>query len=469
LAAHSNPETWVWSEVTDPFSALNDRQDQPPLSRPRLPLPKIRIVLVRHGQSTWNARNRIQGSSNFSVLTEKGILQSETSAQLLKDWQFQAMFHSPLKRAAQTATIIWKQNISNGRNNNKETDKTANSTIIANKKPKVKVLPSLREIDLYSLQGCLKLDGKAALGDIYTAWQKTPAEFELDGHAPVRELWYRGSVAWKQIMRAIDMKGGGPGPGGGGGGGGGGEKGQEEQRCQCLVVAHNAVNQALICTALGLPPSYFRRLVQSNAAFTVLDFELDSSSSSSNSGGGHQFSSSPSSPPEVSVTLERLNQAPEAPFKANTRDTAVKLILICGEKGGDEVRAALKLLADNGLTAVPLIALSCQDILTATEAVLARSNSSSSNSNSRNWNGYSNNSGSRNSNDNNSNNNDNNVVLIVASSDVCRKMLARCLDQDESAFAPKIGMSEGGISVVTLIDGNIAHLNKSIILCVNYH
>ncbi len=30
--------------------------------------------------------------------------------------------------------------------------------------------------------------------------------------------------------------------------------------------------QALICVALGLPPTFFRRLVQSNGATSVLDF-----------------------------------------------------------------------------------------------------------------------------------------------------------------------------------------------------
>lgn len=30
--------------------------------------------------------------------------------------------------------------------------------------------------------------------------------------------------------------------------------------------------QALICTALGLPPTFFRRLLQSNGATSVLDF-----------------------------------------------------------------------------------------------------------------------------------------------------------------------------------------------------
>lgn len=43
----------------DAFSSLGDRQDLPPLPLPALTQPK-RVVLVRHGQSTWNARNRIQ-------------------------------------------------------------------------------------------------------------------------------------------------------------------------------------------------------------------------------------------------------------------------------------------------------------------------------------------------------------------------------------------------------------------------
>jgi len=51
-----------------------------------------RVVLVRHGQSTWNAEGRIQGSSNFSVLTKKGESQAETSRQMLLDDNFDACF-----------------------------------------------------------------------------------------------------------------------------------------------------------------------------------------------------------------------------------------------------------------------------------------------------------------------------------------------------------------------------------------
>lgn len=61
------------------------------------PLPPIkeakRVVLVRHGESTWNQAGRIQGSSDFAVLTEKGVIQAETSRQMLADANFDALFH----------------------------------------------------------------------------------------------------------------------------------------------------------------------------------------------------------------------------------------------------------------------------------------------------------------------------------------------------------------------------------------
>ena len=57
-----------------------------------------------------------------------------------------------------------------------------------------------------------------------------------------------------------------------------------------------AVNQALLCTALGLPPSFFRRFSQSNAAFTVLDFEYAG-------GAGSQRAALP-----PRVRIERMNQ-----------------------------------------------------------------------------------------------------------------------------------------------------------------
>ena len=59
---------------------------------PSLLSPK-RVVLVRHGQSTWNAEGRIQGSSDFAILTPKGEIQAETSRQMLLSDSFDVCFH----------------------------------------------------------------------------------------------------------------------------------------------------------------------------------------------------------------------------------------------------------------------------------------------------------------------------------------------------------------------------------------
>lgn len=73
-----------------------DREKLSSKLRDSIPFPAIReakrVVLVRHGQSTWNEEGRIQGSSDFSVLTQKGESQAETSRQMLIDDSFDICF-----------------------------------------------------------------------------------------------------------------------------------------------------------------------------------------------------------------------------------------------------------------------------------------------------------------------------------------------------------------------------------------
>ena len=73
--------SYEW-QGTDEYSDLEDRKDAPPLPLPGLKAPR-RVVLVRHGQSTWNAEGRIQGSCNASELTDKGKSQAETTEDLV--------------------------------------------------------------------------------------------------------------------------------------------------------------------------------------------------------------------------------------------------------------------------------------------------------------------------------------------------------------------------------------------------
>ncbi len=62
-----------------------------------------RLLLVRHGQSTWNADGRWQGQAD-PPLTPLGVEQAELAAHALEP--IDAVWSSDLQRAARTAEII---------------------------------------------------------------------------------------------------------------------------------------------------------------------------------------------------------------------------------------------------------------------------------------------------------------------------------------------------------------------------
>ncbi|XP_047974690.1 2-carboxy-D-arabinitol-1-phosphatase isoform X3 [Salvia hispanica] len=147
---------------------------------------------------------------------------------------------------------------------------------------------NLREIDLYSFQGLLKNEGKAKYGAAFRQWQIDAPNFNIDGHYPVRELWARARSCWTKILT-------------------------HESR-SILVVAHNAVNQALVATAIvGLGTEYFRILLQSNCGVSVLDFTPDPE------GGSPQ------------ICVNRLNQTPSSPLGSGSsagRKSTKRIILV---------------------------------------------------------------------------------------------------------------------------------------------
>jgi len=66
------------------------------------------ICLIRHGQTDWNAEQRLQGQTDIP-LNERGKLQAKECARFLTDAKWDVLLTSPLKRAKQTAEIIQKQ------------------------------------------------------------------------------------------------------------------------------------------------------------------------------------------------------------------------------------------------------------------------------------------------------------------------------------------------------------------------
>lgn len=66
-----------------------------------------KLVLLRHGQSTWNLANRFTGWTDVD-LTEQGIGEAEESARLLTEggYAFDVAYTSVLKRAIRTLWIV---------------------------------------------------------------------------------------------------------------------------------------------------------------------------------------------------------------------------------------------------------------------------------------------------------------------------------------------------------------------------
>lgn len=196
-----------------------------------------RVIIVRHGESTYNIEKRIQGRSDASELTSKGRQQAAQVKNVLANISFDAVYHSPLRRASQTAAII------------------------CDRQPEQNQFPTqksdlLREIDLTLWEGMLSEEVKTKFSEDYRVWKRTPHRFVMmvpDGsggireHFPVLALYQQAERFWRELLAK--------------------HRGQT-----ILIVAHNGINRALISTALGIEPSRYHSLQQSNCGISVLNF-----------------------------------------------------------------------------------------------------------------------------------------------------------------------------------------------------
>lgn len=71
---------------------------------------KFKLVLIRHGQSTWNLENRFTGWTDVG-LTEQGVGEAHTAGQLLRDnkFTFDLAYTSVLRRAIQTLWVVLQE------------------------------------------------------------------------------------------------------------------------------------------------------------------------------------------------------------------------------------------------------------------------------------------------------------------------------------------------------------------------
>jgi phosphoserine phosphatase len=196
-----------------------------------LSAPSTKIILVRHARTTYNEQGRYQGSSDDSILTEKGHQDALSTGLALQKYNFDAIYTSPLTRVQQTTQAIIT------------TFKQKNNNI-----PPLFIDHRLTEIQMSDWQGLLYQEVKEKFIDAYNYWQNTPHLFTLNGtFFPVLELFKQAQQFWQKILT-------------------------EHRGQTILVVAHGGTNRALISTAVGLNPEYYHSLQQSNCGISCLEF-----------------------------------------------------------------------------------------------------------------------------------------------------------------------------------------------------
>ena len=192
-----------------------------------------RILLVRHGLSSFNLEGRIQGREDASKLSDPGMEQARQVGRALRDIPLTAAFCSPLQRAQLTAELALQE---------QGQGLKATST------------DQLLEIDLSPWSGLARAEVAQKDPQQELNWRQAPAELQLqraDGSSyyPVRELRQQAEAFWQELQQRFPA----------------------EEDHSVLVVAHNGILRCLLLAALGLPAEHFNRYRINNASLSVLN------------------------------------------------------------------------------------------------------------------------------------------------------------------------------------------------------
>jgi probable phosphoglycerate mutase len=194
----------------------------------------VRLLLVRHGLSSFNLEHRIQGRDDLSDLTEEGVEQARRSGEALRDVRLDAAYSSPLRRARDTATALLAAHGGGDRDSILDDD--------------------LQEIDLEPWSGLLRSELRERDPEGERRWLEQPETLELeraDGsrYRPLPELMEQAGRFVDHLLRRHDPA----------------------SDATVLVVAHNAILRCVLLQLLGLDATGFRRLRVDNGSISVLN------------------------------------------------------------------------------------------------------------------------------------------------------------------------------------------------------
>ena len=187
----------------------------------------MRLVLIRHGQTDWNATGRWQGQAD-PPLNEAGRIQARQTALELQAQRSDALISSDLRRAQETAAII------------------AEALGL-----EVTLEPRLREVNLGDWQGLYSDEIRARWPEEMRLWLESPLATRPPNGESIRELADR-------VLAAVnDMAGRYP-----------------DRRTG--IVAHELPIAIITAQAAGIPLEYLHQYIPLNAAWHEVEWPSQS-------------------------------------------------------------------------------------------------------------------------------------------------------------------------------------------------
>jgi len=184
----------------------------------------LRVYLLRHGETTYNADGNKYCGRTDADLTSKGIQQAKRVAGLLEGIVFQAVYSSPLKRAFTTARIA-----------------SGNLDVITDER--------LTEMDFGNWEGKTRAAFMEENPELWNQWSQDPGATRAGGTGETAAALLNRVEGFFSEMR------------------------QHHPSGDVLVVAHNAVNRFFLASQLEMPLKNYRRIVQNNSSVTLIHFD----------------------------------------------------------------------------------------------------------------------------------------------------------------------------------------------------
>lgn len=184
----------------------------------------MRLLLIRHGETEWNATLRYQGHCAVP-LNERGRDQARIAGERLARYGATALYASDIVRAAETATIIG----------------TAIHCV-------PQTMPNLREIDVGQWEGLTPEELYRRYPDHMREFERDPARTVRLGGESYAQLQDRALKALETIQSA------------------------HSSDDTIVAVSHGGTIRALLCHVIGLDLVYFGRMWLDNGSITELRY-----------------------------------------------------------------------------------------------------------------------------------------------------------------------------------------------------